>query len=352
VRIGYRLVMEVLRDDGAEVGRVLLVPDWDPAIESTRLTGLRTLGVWAPETAAERAIDPLWHAESGEPYLRGFRVHLADRAGVTWHEDFSTRYFAGLARSVAARLVEKGALAIGERYRYRTVAYEHPDPAAPEGSTFTSVEQAPKLAVRDVDRDELVARSAPGGDTEPGDFDVFIPADVLNEASVLTTNAGDVETGGILIGHLGHGASGPEICVQITALIAARHTVSASTKLTFTSDTWTDVRRAVELRGSGELVLGWFHSHPQHAWCREKGCPLEQQQRCLAADGFLSADDEALHRTMFPRAFTIALLMTQSVKGIVPRLFGWRSGCLEPRGFRVQPAGLEGRAHASQSSVA
>jgi hypothetical protein len=119
-------------------------------------------------------------------------------------------------------------------------------------------------------------------------------------------------------------------------------------KLTFTSDTWTDVRRAVELRDKGEMVLGWFHSHPQLAWCRERGCSLEQQRRCLAADGFLSVDDMALHRTMFPRAFTLALVLTHSVKGIVPRLFGWRAGMLEPRGFRVldHPLMLERVAHA------
>ena len=56
---------------------------------------------------------------------------------------------------------------------------------------------------------------------------------------------------------------------------------------------------------------------------------------CAAADGFFSTDDLALHRTMFPRAFTLALVMTLSVKGTLPRLFGWRAGLFEARGFRV-----------------
>ena len=111
--------------------------------------------------------------------------------------------------------------------------------------------------------------------------------------------------------------------------------MGTSTTLTFTSDTWTDVRRAVELRAGGELVLGWFHSHPQLAWCREKACSAEEQRQCPAAEGFLSSDDQVLHRAVFPRAFTVALVMTRSARGILPRLFGWRSGSLEPRGFRV-----------------
>ena len=160
-------------------------------------------------------------------------------------------------------------------------------------------------------------------------------AEVLDEATVLTTRAGDHETGGILLGHLGRGGEAPEIFVEITAIIPARHTVGSATSLTFTSDTWTDVRRAVALRGGDELVMGWFHSHPQLAWCREKGCSLERQRHCAAADGFFSTDDLALHRTMFPRAFTLALVMTLSVKGTLPRLFGWRAGLFEARGFRV-----------------
>jgi proteasome lid subunit RPN8/RPN11 len=177
-------------------------------------------------------------------------------------------------------------------------------------------------------------------DAQADDFEVYFQASVLEEATALTKNAGDLETGGILVGHLGHeprspGLGIPDLCVAITALIPARHTVGHSTKLTFTSDTWTDVRRALELRGLGEVVLGWFHSHPQLAWCREKGCSAEAQKHCELAAGFFSADDVALHRTMFPRAFTVALLMTHSGRGILPRLFGWRAGLMEPRGFQI-----------------
>lgn len=335
VRFDYRLVMELLRPDGEAVGHATLEPDWDPVIEWTRLAGLRTLGVWAPEAAAERTIEPLWHRDLGEPYMRGFRVHLAtEDAG--WHEDFSILHFGGLARAAAARLVDGGALADGERFLYRTLAYEQPGGTVdPQPASFAVMDRPPPLVLRDVSRSGLLGASAPAGDTHVDDFDVFIPAGVLDEASALTARAGDVETGGVLIGHLDRDRGGSEIFVAITTVIPARHTVRASTTLTFTSDTWTEVRRAVERRRRDEMVLGWFHSHPQHAWCREKRCPIEQQQQCSAADGFFSPDDLALHRTMFPRAFMVALVMTHSVKGILPRLFGWRAGVFEPRGFRV-----------------
>jgi len=56
---------------------------------------------------------------------------------------------------------------------------------------------------------------------------------------------------------------------------------------------------------------------------------------------------------MFPRAFTVALVMTHSIKGILPRLFGWRAGLLEPRGFRVlaQPTVTAEIRHATPTTV-
>jgi len=346
VRMRHRMVMELLRPGGELLGHSSLDPDWDPAIEWTRLAGLRAHGVWAPGSEAERAIDALWHSELGEPFMRGFRVTLADGAGLAWHEDFSIRYFADLARGASADLIEKGTLAAGDPYLYRALAYEPDAAEAPDDPVFATVDRPPPLVLRDLPPTALAAASPMRSDAQADDFEVYIPSEVLEEASTLTARAGDVETGGILIGHVGRSSpsgdttsplttSREEMCVAVTALIPARHTLSHSTKLTFTSDTWTDVRQAVELRGRDELVLGWFHSHPQHAWCRERGCPPAQQQQCASALGFLSAEDGVLHRTMFSRAFTVALVMTHSARGILPRLFGWRAGLLEPRGYRI-----------------
>jgi hypothetical protein len=360
--------MELLRPGGELLGHASLDPDWDPAIEWTRLAGLRSHGVWAPESLAERAIEALWHVERGEPFMRGFRVTLADGTGTAWHEDFSIRYFAELARTAAATLIAKGTLNAGDSYQYRTLAYE-PDAAEPppQGALFSTVDLPPPLVLHDLPSAAFPGAWLRHADAQANDFEVYIPNAVLEEASELTAGAGDLETGGLLIGHLGrephaaragdatsHPAMRPaEICVAITALIPARHTVGHSTKLTFTSETWTDVRRAVELRGRGEIVLGWFHSHPQHAWCREKGCPLEQQRQCPSAVGFFSVDDGALHRTMFPRAFTVALVMTHSARGILARLFGWRAGLLEARGYQVlaQPILVGEKAYATPTSA-
>jgi hypothetical protein len=105
-------------------------------------------------------------------------------------------------------------------------------------------------------------------------------------------------------------------------------------RLTFTSDTWTDFRRALELRRRDEIMLGWWHSHPVREWCRK--CPIERQRDCAMRGDFLSEDDRLLHRTIFPRAWGLALVVNDvSFSDPTHSLFGWRLGVIELRDFRV-----------------
>jgi proteasome lid subunit RPN8/RPN11 len=341
---GFRLVMELLGATGERLGQMPLEPDWEPATEWTRLAGLRTLGVWAPEAEAERGVEPLWHSTLGEPYVGGFRVHLGRGDGCAWFADFPLAYFAREARAASADLVHQGRLKAGEEFLYLATAFARPAAVEARVSRFDAVDAPAPLAVLDTPLEPLLAASRLHGEGRAEDFPVFIHQSVLNDARSLTEHAGDRETGGVLIGHLrqandvNDADAAREIFVEVTALVPARHTVSDSLTLTFTSDTWTDVRAALVLRDRREQLLGWFHSHPQAAWCRAKKCSLEQQRTCSLAAGFLSEQDCTLHRTMFPRAFTLALVMTHTIAGCVPALFGWRTGMLAARPFRVLAA--------------
>ena len=157
----------------------------------------------------------------------------------------------------------------------------------------------------------------------------------------LTLEAGSAETGGILIGHLYKDASLPEIAVVVTAQIPARHTVSKTTKLTFTAETWTAVQAALDLRRSGEKMVGWFHSHPSFAFCNPE-CPPERRATCALQKPFLSGDDLLLHRAVFAKAWQVALLCNNADAGLEFALFGWRHGLVQRRGFTL--LGDSGRA--------
>jgi hypothetical protein len=327
----FRFVLEVLRANGETVHSEALTPDWEPAVESVRLVGLRAQGSWG-ET--ELRIEPLWHATAGEPFIDGFRVD-SSRGGATWSQDFvAGRYFADPIRSVLAKLVADNTLLADEAVQLRLAAHKAPTESSTPSPRFDTSELVRACVVRERGFAETVAASRPLGDEAATDFEVVLPDDVLEDICQLARAAEERETGGILIGHICRDEPPRGIGVEVTAHIPARHTVGDTVKLTFTSETWTDVRAAVALRQADELFLGWWHSHPALAWC--KACPIVRQRQCHLATGFLSPDDRAFHRAMFSSAFTVALVVTNSVSGISPKLFGWRGGVLESRGFRVR----------------
>jgi proteasome lid subunit RPN8/RPN11 len=332
VQCAYRFVLEVRDASGSRVVfRQALHPDWEPAIEAARLTGLRVHGVWHGATDAVPVVLPLWHERRGEPAVQGVRVCMSggDRH---WYVDLpASEYFGDAARSVLAARAAAGLLEAG-RMRYTLAAYIGSLPAAPP-LAFTARSLAARLDVRDRGFAALLDGASGVGDGEPSDIEVVVPTRVLEDVRALTRAAGERETGGVLLGHVCRHDSRHDVGVEITAQVPARHTVGDAVKLTFTSDTWTDVRAAVALRRAGELLVGWWHSHPAHAWC--KACPIERQRVCHLATGFLSSDDRALHRAMFPSAYTQALVLTNSAAGLESRLFGWRRGVLQSRAFRV-----------------
>jgi hypothetical protein len=311
-----------------------LTPDWQPAFEWARLIGLRIYGVWVSKSEVEPRIEPRWHRVHGKPFIQGFRVCLVHQS-FRWSAEFAaTRYFADAARDAAGGLVTAGRITAGEHVLYRTAAFAGRDPAKlVTPLRFQTAERPQPLDVKTRDIVKLMADSVACGERCPDDIEVLIPGETIREVVSLTEGAGPKETGGILIGHLNRDPRRGDLCVEVTAQIAARHTLGNAVKLTFTSDTWTDVRSAIELRRQGELMCGWWHSHPSREWC--KACPPDRQRLCPLAMGFLSADDRALHRALFPNAFGLALVVTNAVTGIESKLFGWRSGVLEPRGFRL-----------------
>jgi hypothetical protein len=181
-----------------------------------------------------------------------------------------------------------------------------------------------------------IVEASEGAGEQP--YPVFVPRHVLAEAEALKTGSGNAETGGILIGFLWQDPSSGSPFAEVTALVPARHTVSASTRLTFTAETWADVRATIGLRARAEMFLGWMHSHPGRFWCT---CDdTEKKRNCPLAGQFFSIDDCLLHRTVFFAAHHIAIVLGDQYMpagGWETRIsaYGWRGGIIEPRAFHV-----------------
>ena len=334
----YRYTLELITDGGQILERVVADIDWDSAIESTRFTGIRRGKLPPVMTTGRSIVQPVWHPKYKPPYLSGFRMTVFGDDSDEASAEIPSSYIEELARRASARLVERGVLKPDSWFQYLVSAV--PDATALEAKPVEalpfSVEEVPQpLPLHAGCLRDLLGNGVRFGAMTAGDMPVFIPQGVLNEASELTRQAGADETGGILIGHLLRGPGSPEIFAKITAQIPAKHTRAGLTKLTFTADTWAAVQGAISLRGQDEIYLGWWHSHSYlKELCRD--CEKRTDGTCTANASFMSVEDVALHRTCFPRAFSLALVISDSpCSGLGWELFGWRHGMVVPRGFHI-----------------
>jgi proteasome lid subunit RPN8/RPN11 len=260
--------------------------------------------------------------------------------------EIPARYFRPLAEHAASQLVERGILREKEEIRFLIAAYPigaKPSAADEYPIAFEDTSALPRLhATRLAD---FLARSTPQPRPPAQPFSLFVPRQVITEFRAMVQAAGPIETAGILVGHLHQDPDSAEIFVEITAQIPARNAEAQMDKFRFTPATWAAVEATMALRGEPGQILGWVHSHPSRFWCDHAKCSVEKQRTCALQQGFFSADDLTVQRTVFYRAWSVALVFTNWFTGIQCHAFGWEQGMFGPRGFYE----LDGRAQREPS---
>ncbi len=286
-----------------------------------------------PKISRPASVEPLWDQDAGEPRIAGFEVSIAADGGRQAKSRFPTTYFRRLAVEASAYFVEQGHLAEGEIFRYAVSAYRR---AAPFDQACNQVKELrPRLQVHAGILEEYLRRAAPVGVVDAQDLPVFFRSSVLEEAREMTRAHSGLETGGVLIGRLWQDRDARELFAEVTAQIALR-TVGEMTRLSFTPERWSEVEAAIVLRGREETYLGYWHSHPVHAWCREKqrSCCPEGLSACRLARDYFSLEDRAVLRVVFPRAYSLGLVVNDApLNRLTFSLFGWRRGFIEARGY-------------------
>jgi hypothetical protein len=345
--MNYRYTIDVLAEDGRSLESTVVAPDWNAAVEWAHFEGIRTGRLPAVTGTSPSRIEPIWDARAGEPIVTGFRIVMPSASGGELARDIPRSYLRSIAQDLSAGLVKKKLLEPGDAYRWTVSAFPFGSDATAADAVADDflLEDVPKpLPVDDASLGAFLGGSSfvKDGDGDGGaapEVPVFLPQEIMDEAVALARQAGDVETGGVLVGKLHRdrdAANGTrELFLEVTAQIPAQHTVSDSSKLTFTADTWSAVRAAIALRRRDELMLGWWHYHPD--FCRLRGCPPERRRACDAASPFFSAEDVRLHATCFPAGYHVALLISDSSRAddLARSLFGWSQGMVLPRGFHV-----------------
>lgn len=344
--VSHRWAVDVLAEDGRLLDRAAIEPDWEAALDWTHFDGVRAGVLPAVTRAGSGTVEPVWDARTGAPYVSGFRAAVAagDRS-IT--RTIPGRYLERVAQDVATTVVARRGLPAGTIVRWVVRA----DPITePEVAEFDDLDVAPvgdPLAIGEAPLAAFVAAAtlAASGeaDAHSSPLPVFMAAAVLDEAKALARAAGDVETGGVLLGRLHRdtardGTGRRELFVEVTAQIAARHTIATATTLAFTPETWAAVRADVAARPRGEVLCGWWHSHLD--WCRLRDCPVEKRRTCSGARPFLSAEDLHLTASVFSAGHHLALLISDSTAGgPTASLYGWSEGLVVARDFHVLSKG-------------
>lgn len=336
----WRYAVQILREDNTPLRQIPVTMDWDPLREWVRFIALRQGSAPASALALECTIEPIWDRNRGEPYLDGLRARAERGEGArALTADFSASFFNVQAKAAVAQLVEEGSLELGAQVLCLPVAYapQNDPEARPRNGRFKAQPGAPTLHIRGGSLAQCLANSgalAGALDDVAEDIPVFLPQVVLDEARELARAEVVSETGGLLIGQVCRDDAGGDLFVEVTAQLPARHVDATLHRLTFTSDTWTEFRSTIALRRQGEVMVGWWHSHPVREWCKK--CSEESQRACALRADFLSEDDRLLHRTVFPRAYSLALVVNVvAYEDPTFSLFGWRCGKIELRSHHV-----------------
>jgi hypothetical protein len=331
----FQYVLEMThRDAGMVLGRVPCKPDWGPIEEALTFELVRRGDLEDFGESLSIRVEPIGIFRRGDRVVQEFRAAAVRDGKVAASLSVTIDYLRTLARRAADQFVEAGVLKAGDFFEYRVLATERPSSGGRSLSRISVEPFTPPVHIEPASIDELMGRALLMGTGEDGDVPAFVRWCVLEEASVLTRQAGELETGGILVGHVRRDPKQREVFLEITAQIPAR-AHSQLTRLSFSPDTWSDAQAALDLRGKGEAWLGWWHSHSflKKEVATERDDPVSGDR---VARPFLSEEDHLLHRTIFPRAFSLALLLTDAPRsGLSWTMFGWRAGLIARRDFHV-----------------
>lgn len=318
--------------------------EFQRAVYATSFFGLRRglFAVYDPQL--DRAsIQPIFpEGSDGTARTAGFRVTVRDVSGSEATLDFGIGYFSSRATALRSQWIRAQQQPPETNLLYQLSAYlDDGEPARRPVSGISLGPTSLQIPIREGERRDFgpaEAWDAP----DLADLPVLIGQSLLEEAVEESQRAPDREIGGLLLGNVRRESTG-DLFLEVTCYVSGDGTTpsSSGTHVTFTGETFAKAREMIALRRNGgmsETIVGWCHSHP-FRFCVE--CPLPPPPECIAKILFYSAEDRHLMESTFPHPFMVGLLTAvepklERVLGHLPlRLFGWRAGEIQQRGFHV-----------------
>lgn len=337
----YQYYAALSLPDGGKIGEVRLDIDWIPALRWAEFERYQK-DCLVDKCPAPPVIEPIWEPEGAHPYIGGALIRpngeCAD--GIS----FPLNYFAAAISRASTQLVSSGTLAAGQKFGYKIYALADKQSRVPADSGVDIValdqppsveltELAPLLAELEMESSIGSVERRTSSQTVAETMPILVPQFVLDEATALGQEVGDVETGGILVGKLYRDSSGI-LFSRVTAQIPAEHTTATRESLRFSHATWASVDAAIKLRSQDEIPLGWWHTHPD--FCHR--CSPTQRALCPLSVPMFSAADRDLHREVFQKPWSIGLLLSfLGAEEPSYDIFAWNKGQIEAVNFFILP---------------
>ncbi len=335
----YQLIFDMFTSEGQELGRTP-VQVLERHVEDARFSGICTHSLPPFCIAKAATLVPLWRQAGVDPFLLGFRLDLACDCDGTSHT-FSKSYgLTALQRPVqhaAASLRNNGQLRPEESVRYRLCAfYTQPAPDNDHGLHGTSEvipyplqqQSLPALLPPDRSADQLMTSS----------FSVLLSEHArrdLEQETLRSIEAG-TEQAGMLVGHLHHDPYRQHVFLAITAQVLADTQVERQAMaFHFHAETFLAARDVIRLRGQGEHIIGWWHSHPTCQACL-------QSRDCTVSTLFFSEQDCLVHEAAFNQPYMVAIVTGKAserqAREPALQMYGWQDGCIVQRDYLCIPS--------------
>ncbi len=135
------------------------------------------------------------------------------------------------------------------------------------------------------------------------DLHIYINIETISCIKAHALQDTNREMGGVLIGEVNR-RDGRNY-INITSSIPAQHTSHSGASVTFTHKTWDNVFRTMDKEYPDEIILGWYHTHPNFGI-------------------FLSGEDLFIHENFFNHEWLVAFVVDPVRNHI--GFFKWKNG--------------------------